>query len=236
MTCLLMCYAKLFTTGISINNLKNCTISTKYICRDVSTQQMGVHGFCVVLKVIRDNNSRRIRSGISGLTQATLSGLSLASQIIQSNRMHKSRHFDMLALEILGVLKKCFNQTSRIKATLYEGLARAIEFNPKLIPHLLPFLTYHFVQYFEISDLCFDIKFDKIVRERTENVYDIWDNLGQLVFLMSRIVALAKVNDLHCETDSTIKTLDNVMNKIDVLTVEQLGLVSTSVTVTRVLE
>lgn len=187
---------------------------------------MGVHGFCVVLKLIRDNNSRRVRTGNSGVSQQTISGLSLASQIIQSNRMHKSRHFDMLALEIFGILKKCFNQTSLIKVTLYEGLSRAIDFNPKIIPHLLPFLTQHFVQYFEISDLIFEIKFDKIVRERTENVFDIWDNLGQLVFLMGRIVVLARINDLHCDIESTIKTLDNIMKKIDVLTVEQLGLVS----------
>ncbi|XP_037050583.1 Fanconi anemia group I protein isoform X1 [Bradysia coprophila] len=192
--------------------------------RNVSTIQMGVHGFCVVLKLIRDNNSRRTRTG-NILSQPTLSGLSLASQIIQSNRMHKSRHFDMLALEILGVLKRCFNQTSDVKVTLYEGLARAIEFNPKLIPHLLPFFTHHFVQYFDVSDLGFEIKFEKIVRERSENVFDIWDSLGHLVFLMSRIVVLARSNDLHCETESTIKMLDNLVNKIDVLTVEQLGLV-----------
>lgn len=132
----------------------------------------------------------------------------------------------MLALEILGVLKKCFNQTSDVKVTLYEGLARSIEFNPKLIPHLLPFFTHHFVQYFDVTDLGFEIKFEKIVRERSENVFDIWDSLGHLVFLMSRIVILARSNELHCETESTIKMLDNLVNKIDVLTAEQLGLVS----------
>lgn len=187
---------------------------------------MGVHGFCVVLKLIRDNNSRRIRSGFGGVTQPTLSGMSLATQLTQSNRMQKSRSFDLLALEILGSLKKCFNQTSRIKVTLYEGLATAIEFNAKLIPHVLSFVSYHFVQYFNVSDLGFEIKFDKIVRERSDNVYDIWDSLGHLVFLMSKIVVLGRMNDLQSETDSTAKTLDSIMNKIDVLTVEQLGLVS----------
>lgn len=180
----------------------------------------------MVLKLMRDNNSRRIRTGNSMVSQPTLSGLSLASQIMQSNRMHKSRHFDMLALEILGVLKKCFNQTSQVKVTLYEGLSKAIEFNPKIIPHLVPFLQQHFLQYFEISDFSFEIRFDKIVRERTENVFDIWDNLGQLVFLMGRIVVLTRTNDLQCEIDSITKALDTIMNKIDVLTVEQLGLVS----------
>lgn len=196
--------------------------------RDESTQQMGVHGFCVVLKLIRDNNSRRIRTGHGVISQPTISGFSLASQISthQSNRTNKSRHFDLLALEILGILKKCFNQTSRIKVTLYDGLSKAIDFNPKIIPHLEPFLTQHFVQYFEMTDLSFEIKFDKIVRERTENVFDIWDSLGRLVLLMGRIVVLARTNDLHCEIDSTAKTLDTMMNKIDVLTVEQLGLVN----------
>lgn len=186
---------------------------------------MGVHGFCVILKMIRDNNSRRIRTGNGVISQSTISGLSLASQITQSNRTNKSRHFDMLALEILGILKKCFNQPSHIKVTLYDGLSKAIDFNPKIIPHLLPFFTHHFVQYFDISDLSFEIKFDKIVRERQENVFDIWDNLGKLVFLMGRIVVLARTNGFICEVDSTAKTLDNILNKIDVLTVEQLGLV-----------
>lgn len=189
---------------------------------------MGVHGFCVVLKLLRDNNSRRIRSGFGGLSQPTLSGMSLASQITQSNRAHKSRFFDLLALEILGTLKKCFNQTSRLKVTLYDGLATAIEFNAKLIPHVLSFVSYHFVQYFNISDLGFEIKFDKIVRERSDNVYDIWDSLGHLVFLMSKIVVYGRMNDFQSEIDATAKTLDTLMNKIDVLTVEQLGLVSSS--------
>ncbi|KAJ6650095.1 Fanconi anemia group I protein [Pseudolycoriella hygida] len=192
--------------------------------RDVSTQQMGVYGFCVILKLLGDKKSRRIGTG-NHLSQPSLSGLSIASQIVQSNRTHKSQYFDMNALEILGILKKCFNQTSRIKVTLYEGLARAIEFNPKLIPHLLPFLTYHFAQYFEISDLSFEIKFEKIVRERSANVFDIWDDLGCLVFLMNRIVILAELNDSQCETNSTSKLLHSVMNKIDVLTPEQLGLI-----------
>lgn len=188
---------------------------------------MGVHGLCVILKVLRDNNSRRIRTGNQSASQLSLSGYSLASQMIQSSsRMNKSRHFDMLSLEILGVLKKCFNLTGSIKVTLYEGLARAIEFNPKLIPHTIPFLTHHFVQYFEMSDLAFDIKFDKIVRERSENVFDIWDNLGQLVHLMSGIVVLGRSNDFHDDIESTAKTLDGILNKIDVLTVERLGLVS----------
>lgn len=157
---------------------KQCVTRRKTF-RNVSTQQMGVHGLCVVLKMLRDNNSRRARTGNANLfTQPTLSGFSLASQLVQSNRTHKSRHFDMLSLEILGVLKKCFNQTSCVKVTLYEGLSRAIDFNPKLIPHLLPFLIYHFVQYFDISDLGFNIKFGKIVRERSEYGFDIWDNLG----------------------------------------------------------
>lgn len=43
---------------------------------------------------------------------------------------------------------------------------------------------------------------------------------------MGRIVILARSNDIQCEMESAIQTLDDIANKIDVLTVEQLGLVS----------
>lgn len=104
---------------------------------------MGVYGFCLVLKHLRDNNSRRggaivgsssnqhralTGSGRFGMTfsQHSLSGYSLMSQTILDTEHNPQRHFDMLALEIIGMLRKCFNQTYEVKEVLYEGEGAAI--------------------------------------------------------------------------------------------------------------
>lgn len=88
--------------------------------RELATRQMGVYGFCSVLKHLRDNSSRRNTSSIT-FSQPNISGYSLMSQSILNTEDNPQRHFDMLALEIIGVLRKCLNQSSEIKIVLYEG-------------------------------------------------------------------------------------------------------------------
>lgn len=83
---------------------------------------MAVYGFCMILKQLNNSNSQRSQLNASGMcTQHSISGFSLMSQATLGNRANPQRHFDMLTLEIIGVLRSCFNQSLDIKITLYES-------------------------------------------------------------------------------------------------------------------
>lgn len=79
---------------------------------DVQRRRFGVYGFCLLLKNLRNNTARRAIGGsVSSstnlsFTQGNISGLSLMSQSTLGNRDNPQRHFDMLALEIVGLLRK----------------------------------------------------------------------------------------------------------------------------------
>lgn len=83
---------------------------------------MAVYGFCMILKQLNNSNSLRSQMSASGMcTQNSISGFSLMSQTTLGNRNNPQRHFDMLTLEIIGVLRNCFHQQLDIKICLYES-------------------------------------------------------------------------------------------------------------------
>lgn len=90
-----------------ISNLTKAMSST-----DAHRRRFGVYSFCLLLKNLRNNTARRAVGGnmtsCSNLsfTQANISGFSLMSQSTLGNKDNPQRHFDMLALEIVGLLRK----------------------------------------------------------------------------------------------------------------------------------
>lgn len=75
---------------------------------EINTRMMGVFGFCALLKQLKNNNSRRsVLGGSAGnLTQLSISGMSLLSQSTLGRADNPDVHFDMLTLEILGILRR----------------------------------------------------------------------------------------------------------------------------------
>ncbi|XP_075166591.1 Fanconi anemia complementation group I [Haematobia irritans] len=165
---------------------------------DIRTRRMAVYGFCMILKQLNNSNSQRSQMSASGMcTQLSISGISLMSQTTLGNRNNPQRHFDMLTLEIIGVLRSCFNQTLDIKLCLYENLQRAVELNPKLVPHVLQFIDWHFRSFFTVpieddEESQFVIKFDKIVaaKDLQECDIEIYDNLGKLLIFVSHCLVI----------------------------------------------
>ena len=83
---------------------------------------MGVYGFCMLLKQLNNNNSQRTSiSAGNMMTQNSISGFSMMSQATMGNRDNPQRHFDMLTLEIIGCLRRCFTCHLDVKETLYES-------------------------------------------------------------------------------------------------------------------
>lgn len=189
---------------------------------------MGVYGFCLVLKHLRENNSRRAGttstqhqvplsgSGRFGLvfSQQSISGYSLMSQTILDNDQNPQRFFDMLALEVIGILRKCFNQTYEVKQVLYEGLSRAIDFNPKLSPHIIQFLESHLQKYVVIENGGFELKIGEVVRD-LNGTLSVWDHVGHLVQLMGHCVVVCKDKGVAHDLRAMVGLMETMMQRME---------------------
>ncbi|XP_058062569.1 Fanconi anemia group I protein [Anopheles bellator] len=208
---------------------------------EISTRIMGVFGFCLLLKQLKNNNSRRSIMGNAGgsYTQITISGMSLLSQAAYGSANNPNLHFDMLTLEIMGILRKCFTQTVEVRQMLYEALGRAVEFNTMLLPHALQFIDWHFESYFgENPSESFEIAFDKCVRYRQDIEHDehasdlmrpivVYDHIGRLTTFMVHCVVLCDQHDVQHDTTAIKSTLQLIVERVDTITVDKLGLVGT---------
>lgn len=193
---------------------------------NLSTRQAGIFGFCLILKELRNNNSCRGNMSL-GASQFVISGYSLMSQQASGNENSPNRHFDMTVLEIVGILRKCFNQTYEIKEMLYDSLINTIEHNAKLVPHILQFLECHFRNYFEVDDNELEILFDKCIVEKTSGgltTVQVWDNVGKLLQLVARCILKCQQNELDSETGDLEQLLHQIANEIENVTDESLGL------------
>lgn len=195
---------------------------------DSQMRRFGVYGFCLLLKNLRNNNSRRaaggsVSSSNLSFTQGNISGFSLMSQSTLGNRDNPQRHFDMLALEVIGILRKCFNETTETKEILYEGLTRAIEFNYKLTSHVLIFIDWHFRSYFEVVGGALEVKFERIVNE-TNGELDVWDDIGKLVSFVGTCVMICEEHHIMHDNRVVIELLGIILEKCDSITVESLNL------------
>lgn len=198
------------------------------ICSDIATRRMGVYGFCAILKIIQNNNSQRRTTAQSigfSATQFPLSGYSLMSQISTYHLPEVQRHFHIFALEIIGILRKCFNQTIEVKEIMYEGLMRAITFNTRLTQHIIEFLDFHFRSYFDVTESNFEIFFELAIRERNGHI-EVWDNLGQLTNLMGHCIVICNKNKLNYDTNILQMFLKSMMTHIHLVDLDKHGLVS----------
>lgn len=189
---------------------------------------MAVFGFCMLLKQLKNNNSRRAHIGtgrnLSFSQTNIISGFSLMSQTSIANTQNPMRHLDTMTLEIVGILTKCFNQPRSIKDILYEGLHRAIEFNAQIIPHILQYLDMHFRSYFTIDETQFEIKFDLVVHEKLDGSIEEMDNLGELVMLMGKALFLCGKHNLLFDSVVLKNLMESLVDRIENVGLDSLGI------------
>ncbi|XP_036335814.1 uncharacterized protein LOC118746136, partial [Rhagoletis pomonella] len=189
---------------------------------DQSIRSMAVYGFCMILKQLNNSNSQRSQPRASSFcTQLSISGFSLMSQATLGNRQNPNRHFDLLTLEIIGLLRSCFANNLTMKRVLYDNLQRAVELNPKLVPHVLQFIDWHFRSFFrvstvngEVEDFC--VLFEKVVCSATENVYEIQiqDNLGLLIQFISHCLSQFQQFDVEYDVGEMQRLLHLAVKKV----------------------
>lgn len=194
---------------------------------NMSTRQMAVHGFCLMLKQLRSNSVWR-SSARGGSTQLSISGFSVMSQQLHGSGTNPNNAFDMCVLEIIGILRKCFNQTYEIKEILYEGLSNAVQQNAKLIPHIFQFLEWHFRSYFSEIDDTVQINFDKAISEVNQGettAVQVNDHVGELLQFLTQCFILLERHGLEFDVTELKELFDKLLEKIDTITLDDLGLV-----------
>ncbi|KAH8389032.1 hypothetical protein KR200_011962 [Drosophila serrata] len=178
------------------------------LCKSMSSsgiqkRRMAIYGFCMILKQLNNSNAvRQTSSATSFCTQHSISGYSMMTQNTMGSRSNPQRNFDMLTLEIIGMLRNCLQQQFDIRCTLYESklenisfhqsyfdaqfiyidLQRAVELNAKLVPHVLQVIDWHFRSFFETPaaedagddlDTVFRIRYDQLATAIDEQHMEI---------------------------------------------------------------
>lgn len=196
---------------------------------NLSTRQMAVYGFCLILKQLRNNSTWRA-SARAGSTQLSISGFSVMSQQMLSGS-NPNAAFDVCVLEIIGILRKCFNQTNEIKEVLYDGLSNAVQQNPKLISHVLQFLDWHVRSYFnEVADTI-SINFDKAIVEINQGdttTIQTNDHIGKLLQFNTQCFILLDQHQIEFEIQDLKDFFENLLEKIHTINLDEIGLVSVS--------
>ncbi|XP_064535940.1 Fanconi anemia group I protein homolog [Drosophila montana] len=181
----------------------------KAMTKDYRTRRMAIFGYCMILKQLNNSNSaRQSQNATSFCTQHSISGYSMMTQSSFATRSNPQRNFDMLTLEIIGILRSCFEQQLGIRRTLYENLQRAVELNAKLVPHVLQFVDFHFRGFFDTPaagdqaaddlDTNFAINYERLVSVKDDQL-ELKDNLGCLVQFISHCLAIFERAPYGCD-------------------------------------
>ncbi|XP_060654538.1 Fanconi anemia group I protein [Drosophila nasuta] len=183
------------------NHVRDALIEVlrKAMTKDLRIRRMAIFGFCMILKQLNNSNSVRPSQNASSFcTQHNISGYSMMTQSSLGSRSNPQRNFDMLTLEIIGILRSCFDQQLEIRRTLYENLQRAVELNAKLVPHVLQFVDFHLRSFFDTPpadqvgddlDTRFNINYEQLIGSN-DDYAELKDNLGCLVQFVSYCLAI----------------------------------------------
>lgn len=103
----------------------------------------------------------------------------------------------------------------------FIDLQRAVELNPKLVPHILQFIDWHFRSFFdapleEDEDHVFAVKFDKIVcaNDLQENEIEINDNLGRLLLFVSHCLVIFEKFETEYDTREMKRLINVSLEKV----------------------
>ncbi|CAG8554981.1 4990_t:CDS:10 [Paraglomus occultum] len=154
--------------------------------RDVSGRQIAVTGLLSLLRMTVVTSA----NGQSSESAATFS---------MSNPDH---HIQALALEILGMLRKCFSLQPQIRLALYEGLMNLMDVRHDLNRTIFETIYPHFMKYFEMeTSVHATIKLETCIDASNEEP-TIIEPLPYLLSCLSKSIALMSKNNDCSENDT----------------------------------
>lgn len=200
--------------------------------RNPDIRKIAVYGFCVVLRKLRNTTKRNSSDNyaLCPMSQISISGYSHVSQLSLSSVSNPQRNVDIMILEIVGILRKCFSQDVDTKIILYESLMQSVTFNPTIVSHILQFADAHFRSYFESDSDVFEVDFSKTIKKKADSEDDyghgafvVVDQIGKFLNFFVSCVLICEVNKYTLNLDRYQKVLNNLVDNMDSVSLEDLG-------------
>lgn len=137
------------TKSTSLRDLMIDVMKKAMYQRNVEIRKMAIFSFCIMLRKFTKPSSRLSAStSTQSRFSHNISMFSLTqSQIAisaNSSRNNNIRQVEIIMLEILGLLRKCFSENNEIKVMLYESLLNSIQANSFIVSNVFEFLNGHF--------------------------------------------------------------------------------------------
>lgn len=97
--------------------------------------------------------------------------------------------------------------------------------NPKIVPHIMDFIEYHFRDYFDNENhlLNFNVNFDNVVKERNSQIV-VMEDLGQLLLFVVKVFDLCQTMKLSFDLEVYLRVLNRLLDQLDTITLEDLGI------------
>lgn len=219
--------------SIALRDIMIDVMKTAMYQKNIEVRKMAVFSFCVMLRKTKPSrssfnstqqhqqhhNEPRYSHNISffSLTQ---------SQIAINNVNSNMRQVEIMMLEVLGMLRKCFSETREIRVMLYESLLSSIMANTFIASNVLEFIEGHFRDYFDLDDEDeMIINFEKAYKIASPNSKNetiiIMDDLGCLLkFIINCVIIIAspssnqRQENINCDLNLYKKVINKLIGKV----------------------
>ncbi|CAB3981776.1 Fanconi anemia group I -like [Paramuricea clavata] len=182
---LLQAVLPLMKISITLRDSLMLVLRKAMFSRNLESRKIAVSGFLIVLKHFKVRGSNITSS--QSLSQSSQSSASSHIQVDVHNTSRGSNTGnEALCLEILGGLRRCFNQQADIRVLLYEGLCDVLGSNSELQQAALEIVHKHFLKYYEHDDeILPPLNLDPCLTASGDQVF-LAEPLGHLLCLLQQ--------------------------------------------------
>lgn len=230
------------TKSIALRDIMIEVMKSAMYQRNVEVRKMAIFSFCVMLRKFTRNP--RTSTPLPHMTQHhmnetssryshNISFFSLTqTQISIKNVNSNVRQVEIMMLEILGVLRRCFSETRELKVMLYESLLSSIMANTFIVSNVLEFIEGHFRDYFDVdsddSNTDVLINFEKTFKitannnvvtvngESVEANVVVMDDLGCLLKFIINCVIIAEKHreNINCDLNLYKRVIEKLIERV----------------------
>ncbi|XP_046850469.1 Fanconi anemia group I protein-like isoform X2 [Xenia sp. Carnegie-2017] len=215
---LLQAILPLMKISITLRDSLMLVLRKSMFSRSLEARKIAVYGFLIVLKHFKVSGGNITSSqSISHSSQCSSHSLSQIQVDVHSTNNGLNSGNEALCLEIIGGLRRCFNQQADVRVLLYEGLCDVLDLNSHLRQSALEIICAHFLKYYEEEeDILPPLKLEPCLTASGDQVF-LAEPLAHLLCLLSQTV-IVSFNEEEEEkeevADDGIENLNNLMKKI----------------------
>ncbi|XP_028390855.1 Fanconi anemia group I protein-like isoform X2 [Dendronephthya gigantea] len=184
---LLQAVLPLMKISITLRDSLMLVLRKAMFSRNLEARKIAVSGFLLVLKHFKVRASNITSS--QSLSQSSQSSAHSSSQIqvdVHNTSSGGNTGNEALCLEILGGLRRCFNQQADVRILLYEGLCDVLNLNSELQQSAMEIVHKQFLKYYEHDEeILPPLKLDPCLTAAGDQVF-LAEPLGHLLSLLQQ--------------------------------------------------